>query len=84
MFLKTQINTDLKQCNLKTADAIHKRINKNAIKGIDLNQAAYQYFNGVDLKKIKGVSHSMILTIMSEIGPDGSPNLKLQKILPIG
>lgn len=56
---------------LHTDDKIHKRINKNSIKGIDLNQAAYQYFNGIDLMKIEGLSHSTILTIMSEIGPDG-------------
>lgn len=48
-----------------------KRQNKNAIKGIDLNIASYQYFNGVDLLAIPGVSHSTILTLMSEIGPDG-------------
>lgn len=41
------------------------------MKGIDLNQAAYQYFAGVDLMKIEGLSHATILTIMSEVGPDG-------------
>ena len=48
-----------------------KRQNKNAIKGIDLNIVSYQYFDGVDLLSIPGVSHSTVLTIMSEIGPDG-------------
>lgn len=48
-----------------------KRQNKNAIKGIDLNIASYQYFDGVDLLTIPGVSHSTVLTLMSEIGPDG-------------
>ena len=48
-----------------------KRQNKNAIKGIDLNIASYQYFNGVDLLAIPGVSHSTVLTIMSEIGSEG-------------
>jgi len=70
-FLKTQINTDPDKRILHTDDKIYKRVNKNAIKGIDLNQAAYQYFGGVDLMKIEGLSHSTILTIMSEIGPDG-------------
>ncbi len=70
-FLKTQINTYPDKKKLQTDNKIHKRINKNAIKGIDLNQAAYQYFNGVDLMKIEGLSHSTILTIMSEVGPDG-------------
>ena len=54
-------------------------MNKNSIKGIDLNQAAYQYFNGVDLMKIEGLSHSTILTIMSEIGPDGFPKFETSK-----
>lgn len=49
----------------------HKRSNKNAIKTIDLNRASYQYFGGVDLMEIPGISHSTILTLMSEIGPEG-------------
>ncbi|MEQ9413031.1 MAG: IS110 family transposase [Cyclobacteriaceae bacterium] len=48
-----------------------KRQNKNAIKGIDLNIASYQYFDGVDILAIPGVSHSTVLTLMSEIGPEG-------------
>jgi len=49
----------------------HKRINKNTIKGIDLNRTAFQFFGGVDLFAIPGVSHSTVLTIMSELGIDG-------------
>lgn len=56
---------------LKAPDKKHKRVNKNAIKGIDLNQASYQYFGGVDLMTIEGVSHSTILSIISEVGPEG-------------
>lgn len=41
------------------------------MKGIDLNQASFQYFGGVDLMKIEGLSHATVLTIMSEVGPDG-------------
>jgi len=48
-----------------------KRQNKNAITGIDLNIASYQYFDGVDLLSIPGISHSTVLTLMSEIGPEG-------------
>lgn len=70
-FLKTQINTDPAKRNLRTEDKKHKRINKNALKGIDLNQASFQYFGGVDLMKIEGLSHSTILTLISEVGPDG-------------
>jgi len=36
-----------------------------------LNIVAYQYFDGVDLLSIPGVSHSTVLTIMSEIGTEG-------------
>lgn len=32
---------------------------------------AYQYFGGVDLMSIEGLSHSTILTLISEVGPDG-------------
>lgn len=79
LFLKSQINTDPNKKKLHTDHKIHKRINKNAIKGIDLNQAAYQYFNGVDLMKIEGLSHSTILTIMSEVGPDGFKKFETAK-----
>lgn len=70
-FLKTQINADPTKKTLKTDKKTHKRLNKNAIRTLDLNQAAYQYFGGVDLMKIEGLSHSTILSIISEIGPDG-------------
>lgn len=49
------------------------------MKGIDLNQAAYQYFEEVDLMKIEGVSHATILTIMSEVGPDGFKKFETAK-----
>jgi len=78
-FLKIQINTNPDKKKLQTDNKIHKRINKNSIKGIDLNQAAYQYFNGVDLMKIEGLSHSTILTIMSEVGPDGFTKFETSK-----
>ena len=52
-------------------DKPFKRQNKNALKSIDLNIVSYQYFDGVDLLTIPGVSHSTVLTLISEIGPDG-------------
>lgn len=52
-------------------DKPFKRNNKNSINGLDLNKVSYQYFGGVDLYQIPGISHSTILTVMSEIGPDG-------------
>lgn len=70
-FLQTQINSCPEKQKLHTDNKPHKRLNKNAIKGIDLNQAAFQYFGGVDLMQIEGISHATILSIMSEVGPDG-------------
>ncbi len=49
------------------------------MKGIDLNQASYQYFGGVDLMKIEGVSHATVLTIMSEVGPEGFKKFETAK-----
>ena len=49
----------------------HKRINKNTPKNIDLNLRSYQYFEGVDLMAIEGMSYSTVLAVMSEVGLDG-------------
>ncbi len=49
----------------------YKRRNKNAITGVDLNIVSYQFFGGVDLLSIPGVSFSTGLTLMSEIGEEG-------------
>jgi len=57
----------------------YKRLNKNAPKNIDLNVASYQYFGGVDLMAIEGVSHSTLLTLMSEIGPEGIKKFRSAK-----
>ena len=38
---------------------------------MDINQIAYQYFNGVDLMAVEGLSHSTIITLMSEVGYEG-------------
>lgn len=78
-FLKTEINTHPDKKKLQTDNKTYKKVNKNSLKGIDLNQAAYQYFNGVDLMKIEGLSHSTVLTIMSEVGPEGFPKFPSSK-----
>ncbi|MEJ7738612.1 MAG: IS110 family transposase [Chitinophagaceae bacterium] len=78
-FLKDQINIHPDKRELKTDDKKHKRINKNAIKGIDLNQASFRYFGGTDLMSIEGLSHSSILTIMSEVGPEGFKKFETAK-----
>lgn len=49
----------------------HKRKNKNGIKDMDTNQVAYQYFEGVDLMAIEGMSDATIMAIISEIGLEG-------------
>ena len=49
----------------------HKKVNKNTPKNIDLNLMSYQYFEGVDLLAIEGVSYSTVLSLMSEVGLDG-------------
>lgn len=49
----------------------HKRKNKNTIKGVDMNQMSYQYFEGVDLMSIEGVNDATIMAIISEIGLEG-------------
>jgi len=69
-FLKKQISLDPIKKKLKTKAKPYKRINKNAPK-IELNQMAFQYFGGIDLMEIEGLSHATILTIISEIGPEG-------------
>ena len=46
---------------------------------MDLNQASYQYFGGVDLMKIEGLSHGTVLTIMSEVGPEGFKKFETAK-----
>lgn len=50
---------------------VHKRINKNTPKNIDLNLISYQYFDGLDLYAIEGFSHGTVLTLMSELGERG-------------
>lgn len=64
---------------LRTTDKVHKRVNKNAPKNIDINQLAYQYFGGIDLMAIEGVSHSTVIALMSEVGLDGIKKFKTAK-----
>lgn len=78
-FLKTQINTSPEKKELKADKKPYKRITKNAIKGLDLNQACFQYFGGIDLMKVEGLSHSTIITIMSELGPEGFNSFETAK-----
>ena len=70
-FVKSELKKSPEKLKLKTTDKPYKRINKNAPEIKNFNQVAFQYFGGVDLMAIEGVSHGTVLAIMSEIGQDG-------------
>ncbi len=78
-FIKNELKQHPDRKKLKTTKKSHKRINKNAPQIKNLNQIAFRYFNGVDLFAIEGLSHSSILSIMSEIGSDGFRKFKTAK-----
>lgn len=69
--LHEQIDNDHNKKQHYTDPKIHKRVNKNTPKNIDINLMGYQYFEGVDLLKIEGFSHQTLLTLMSEVGLEG-------------
>lgn len=72
-----KVNPNLKK--LKTTPKPYKRENKNAPQIKNFNQVAYQYFGGVDLLAIEGMSHSTVLSIMAEIGLEGFNKFKSSK-----
>jgi transposase len=65
--LHEQINSDENRKQHFIDKKVYKRINKNT-PDINVNLLSYQYFEGVDLLAIEGVSHSTVLTLMSEVG----------------
>jgi len=65
--LNEQINNDENKKQHHIDSKVHKRLNKNN-PDININLLSYQYFEGVDLLAIEGVSHSTVLTLMSEVG----------------
>ena len=65
--LNEQINKDENMKQHYIDGKVHKRLNKNN-PDININLLSYQYFGGVDLLAIEGVSHSTALTLMSEVG----------------
>ena len=79
IFLTNHIETKNNPTDELPSNKTHKRANKNAPKGIDLNIVSFQYFDGIDLFAIPGVSHSTILTIMSEIGLEGFKDFPTSK-----
>lgn len=66
--LNEQINASEEKKQHHIEKKVYKRVNKNTPKNIDLNLLSYQYFEGVDLLAIEGVSHATVLTLMSEVG----------------
>ena len=46
---------------------------------MDVNQLAYQYFGGVDLMAIEGVSHATVMAVMSEVGLEGFSKFETSK-----
>jgi transposase len=66
--LNQQINSDDNKKQHHIDKKVHKKINKNTPKNIDINLLSYQYFEGVDLLAIEGVSYSTVLTLISEVG----------------
>lgn len=78
-FIKMELKKDPDRKKLKTTDKPYKRQNKNAPEIKNFNQVSFRYFNGVDLMAIEGLSHATILTIMSEVGPDGFKKFKTAK-----
>lgn len=65
--IQEQINRDENKKQHQIDRKIHKRVNKNN-PDININLLSYQYFEGVDLLSIEGISHSTVLTLMSEVG----------------
>jgi len=66
--LREQISGDDNKREHFIEKKVHKRVNKNTPKNMDINLLSYQYFEGVDLLSIEGVSHSTVLTLISEVG----------------
>jgi transposase len=65
--LNDQIKNDENKKQHFIEGKVHKRLNKNN-PDININLLSYQYFEGVDLLSIEGVSYSTVLTLMSEVG----------------
>jgi hypothetical protein len=71
IFINQHFNLNPQKKSFKAPKKIYKKKNKNAPQNMDLNQIAYQYFNGVDLMSIEGVSDRTVIALMSELGPEG-------------
>jgi transposase len=70
-------NDDKRQHYIKRK--VHKKVNKNTPKNIDINLMSYQYFEGIDLLSIERVSHSTVLSVISEAGLEGLKKFETAK-----
>jgi transposase len=77
--LSEQINNDEEKHQHYIDKKAYKKVNKNAPRNIDINLMSYQYFEGVDLMAVEGVSHSTVLTVMSEVGLEGLKKFETAK-----
>ena len=77
--LETIIDKDNNKKQHVATKKPHKRKNKNSITNTDMNQIAYQYFEGIDLMAIEGVSDATVMTIISEIGLEGIKKFETAK-----
>lgn len=77
--IKAHIRKNPEKSKLVTSDKPYKRKNKNALEIKDFNQVAFQYFGGVDLMAIEGVSHATVMAVMSEVGIEGFKKFKCSK-----
>lgn len=66
--MNEQINSDDEKRQHVIDKKVYKKVNKNTPKNLDINLLSYQYFGGVDLLAIEGVSHATALALMSEVG----------------
>jgi transposase len=77
--LEANIDEDEEKKKLTATVKVHKKVNKNTPKNMDVNQLAYKYFGGVDLMTIEGVSHATVMAIMSEVGSEGFKKFETAK-----
>lgn len=77
--LKNIIDKDQNKKQHIATQKPHKRKNKNSNKATDMNQIAYQYFEGVDLMAIEGLSESTIMSLISEVGIEGIKKFETSK-----
>lgn len=77
--LNSIINKDENKKQHVISKKPYKRQNKNAIKVTDINQVAYQYFEGIDLMAIEGVNDATIMAIISEVGLEGIKKFESSK-----